>query len=200
MDINPLNQTDTYYQEHFAGLNLIGEWIRSKEFEDCRFEHCRFTGCNFFECAFLDCSFADCLFSTTELPTCSLIGIHFTDCKLIGLDWTQASNLRGLTISKSTLDYSVFHGLKLKNLKFLNCICKEVDFQEADLTDASFEGTDLEKSLFSHTNLTNTNFASATNYWIDARNNTLKRATFTLPEALSLLKPFDITLADPKIS
>ncbi len=200
MDIDLLSdETDSYYQEQFVGLTLTGEWIRSKEFEDCRFEKCRFTECTFFECAFLGCTFEGCLFSTVMLPGCSFIDTQFTEGKLIGLDWTQGSNVRGLVFSKCTLDYSVFSSLKLKGLKLLHCVCKEADFQESDLTDGDFEGTDFDRSVFLHSNLTNANFAEARNYSIDPRMNVLKRAKFSMPEAMSLLKSFDVVIVDPKI-
>ena len=200
MEIDILSdETDSYYEEQFVGLIITGEWIRSKEFEDCRFESCRFTECNFFECAFLECRFEDCLMSATQVSGCSFIDAQFTECKLVGIDWTQGSNVRGLVFSKCTLDYSVFSPLKLKGLKLLNCVCKEADFREADLTDGNFEGTDFDRSVFSQTNLTNANFEEARNYSIDPRVNVLKRAKFSMPEAMSLLKSFDVTIVNSKV-
>lgn len=188
------NNTNSFYQESFVGLTMTGEWIRSKEFEDCRFEQCRFTDCTFFECAFLECQFSNCLLSGVKVPGCSLVAVQFSDCKLVGVNWTEASNFRGIVFTKCGLDFVVFHGIKHKGLKMLDCVCKEADFQEADLTDSSFENTDFEKSIFQHTNLTNANFTGARNYWIDPRNNVLKKARFSMPEAISLLKPFDVVI------
>ncbi len=198
MEIDLLSdENDSYYQQQFLGLTVTGEWIRSKEFEDCRFERCRFTECTIFECVFLECIFESCLLSAARVPGCAFIDVQFTACKFVGLDWTQASNVRQLVFSKSTLDYSVFSELKLKNLKLLNCVCKEADFQGADLTDGDFGGTDFERSVFSQTNLTNANFVEARNYSIDPRSNVVKRAKFSLPEAMSLLKNFDVVIVDP---
>ena len=86
--------------------------------------------------------------------------------------------------------------MKVPNLVLKNSIAKEVDFMEADCSDANFEGTDFEKSKFHQTNLTKANFNNAFNYAIDFNNNTLKGAKFSMPEAVSLLRGLDIVLKD----
>ena len=45
-----------------------------------------------------------------------------------------------------------------------------------------------------HTNLSSADFSGAQNYQIDANENTIKKAIFSLPEALSLLSTFDIKI------
>ena len=84
--------------------------------------------------------------------------------------------------------------MKPPRLKIINCEAKEVDFIETDLTGGVFTGTDFEGSRFFKTNLTNADFKGARNYMIDARNNTLKKTKFSLPEALSLLNGLDIII------
>jgi fluoroquinolone resistance protein len=189
-------EEDSYFRETFVSLIVTSDWIRSREFEDCTFEKCRFVDCHFFECAFLECVFEDCLLSNVTVAECSIIDTRFDDCKIVGVDWTQTINFRAVQFEKCGLDFCIFRGMKVKGLAISNCECKESDFQEADLTDGDFKGTDFEKCLFRRTNLTNANFVEAQNYWIDPRDNIVKRGKFSLPEAMSLLKSFDIVIAD----
>lgn len=76
----------------------------------------------------------------------------------------------------------------------INCEAKEVDFTETDLSEGTFGGTDFERSIFSKTNLTKANLKGAVNYSIDPRYNIIKKAHFSLPEALSLLGCLDIVI------
>lgn len=76
----------------------------------------------------------------------------------------------------------------------VNCEAKETDFTDTDLSYGDFKNTDFEKSRFFKTNLSYADFKGAKNYFIDTKNNTLKKTRFSLPEALSLLNTLDIIL------
>ena len=76
------------------------------------------------------------------------------------------------------------------------CKAHDVDFREAELTEANFSHSDLSNSLFGHTDLSDANFEEAVNYSIDILNNRLKGARFTRAEALGLLEGLDIELID----
>jgi uncharacterized protein YjbI with pentapeptide repeats len=125
----------------------------------------------------------------------------FVRSKVIGVNWIEAAwdtsgFLRTLNFDDCTVNFSIFLGLSLKEMVLKNCIAHEADFSEADLTKADCRNTDFAKSRFIQTNLTETNFVGATNYWIDARINTLKKTRFSLPEAESLLHSLDIILEE----
>jgi uncharacterized protein YjbI with pentapeptide repeats len=75
-----------------------------------------------------------------------------------------------------------------------NCTAKETDFTEADISEGNFEGTDFEGTRFLKTKLMKANFKNARNYSIDIRNNTIKGAQFSFPEAMSLLNGLEITI------
>jgi fluoroquinolone resistance protein len=97
----------------------------------------------------------------------------------------------------TVLDYSGFFGLKLHKWEFVECIAHEVDFTEADLTDAKCMETDFAHSRFLHANLTRADFSQARNYAIDPTSATVKGAIFTLPEAISLLTGLGVVIDDP---
>jgi fluoroquinolone resistance protein len=84
--------------------------------------------------------------------------------------------------------------MKLMGTEFTKSIVKECSFAEADLTSASLKECDLAGTVFNNTILDKADFSGASNYQIDIRTNRLKRAKFTLPEAIALLEMLDIEI------
>jgi uncharacterized protein YjbI with pentapeptide repeats len=70
-----------------------------------------------------------------------------------------------------------------------------VDFREADLSKADFGGSDLSDSLFLNTTLVEADLSRARNYTIAPNANELRKAKFSLPEAMSLLYNLDIDMS-----
>ncbi len=82
----------------------------------------------------------------------------------------------------------------MKNTPFLKSMVRETRFIETLLTGARFDESDLEHTLFHQCNLEGASFKNARNYFIDPTTNKLKGASFSLPEAISLLTNLGITL------
>jgi uncharacterized protein YjbI with pentapeptide repeats len=118
--------------------------------------------------------------------------VTFSGCKLLGTDWTLADKLEGLVFSDSCLDLSGFRMLKLPKLVMTGCQTRETDFIETDLSGADLTKTDFENSRFHRTNLSGADLTGALHYAISINDNMLKKARFSLPEALSLLDGLDI--------
>jgi len=76
----------------------------------------------------------------------------------------------------------------------LGCEAKEVDFTEADLTGADLQNTDFENSRFYNTNLSAADLRGARNFYIDVKNNVLKKARFSFAGAVTLLDCLDIVI------
>ena len=189
-------KANSFYKETFSGLTLTSSKIQSKEFEDCTFEKCIFIECVFDACHFIDCSFVGCSISANKPYNSQFTNIVFKDSKIMGFDWTKARNVRLLSFERCDISYSNFSYLKLPELKLLECTAHEVNFNETDLTSGIFIKTDFLNSVFSSTNLTKADFRKAFNYGIDFNFNILKKARFSLPEAMSLLTSLDIILED----
>jgi uncharacterized protein YjbI with pentapeptide repeats len=111
-------------------------------------------------------------------------------------DWAAAGLGKPLEFLRSVISHSTFIGLSLNDLQIKDCVAIDVDFREADLSQADFTGTDLSKSLFKDTNLTEADLSQARNYLIDPGQNVLKGARFSMPEAIALLYSMDIELID----
>jgi fluoroquinolone resistance protein len=185
---------DSYYQEKLVKLSLTGESAKLIEFEDCEFNGCSLIDCKFHKCKFINCKFVDCILSAINAVDSSFIGITFSKCKVIGFDWTKVARFQDLEFRDSIINYSNFKMLKCREIKMENCEIKEADLTEADLTDSVLAGTDFENTIFFKTNLTRADLRGARNYSIDIRNNILKKAMFSIPEALSLLGSLDIII------
>ena len=61
-----------------------------------------------------------------------------------------------------------------------------------DLREAQFTKSSLEESIFENTNLTKADFSEAIDYTINPERNKIKKAKFSMPEVLGLLKEFNI--------
>ncbi len=168
--------------------------------KDKEFSKCKFTNCDFSNITFVDCDFENCIFENCDLTTLKVNYSHFSNvifnfCKMIGINWDEASLPFTITCEDSNISYSSFYGMKLKKTKIIKCIAHDVNFSEADMQLSKFNHTDLQNSVFLNTNLTKANFENAFNYnGIDLINGKIKKAVFSMPEALVLLRNFDIIL------
>jgi len=186
---------DSYYQEKFKGLVFEKNKVSEKEFEECIFVNCAFTDCKFLGCRFIGCKFSGCSLSANDFTDCHFVDVSFKSSKTIGVDWTKAARVVDLLFEDCQINYSNFSMIKLPKSGFTSCEAKEVDFSEADLSGSDFSGSDLKRSIFSRTNLVKADFRDAKNYSIDVKNNSVKGAKFSLPQALSLLDSFEVEIS-----
>lgn len=196
-----ISSHDEYSDQVFNQLLLQGKQIFSCKFFDCQFRDCSFTESVFRKCKFVNSSFINCDASLIQVQESAFSFVSFKDAKVLGVNWAQADwSAPGLGLPigfiRSRISYSTFIGLSLSGIKIIDCAAIEVDFREADLSQADFSGTDLSKSLFKDTNLTGADLSQARNYDIDPGQNVLRGAKFSMPEAISLLYSMDIEISD----
>ena len=170
--------------------------ITGKNFDNCTFYKCSLKGCIFEDCYFEKCTFDECDLSLVKFKETSLSHVKINGSKAIGVVWYEAGNPLSVSFNNSRISYSSFYGKNCKKTKFINCIADDVDFSNCNLSQADFAGTDLKNAIFSNTDLTQANFAGALNYSINPEVNKIKKAKFSLPEALSFLYSLDIVLVD----
>ncbi len=194
------NQT-VYINTFFKDINFCNEKIEKKEFDNCTFTRCNFSSSEFIKCKFLDCAFKECNLSLIKVNQSKFFDVVFEDSKLIGINWTMAawpsiklSNT--LKFHRCIINDNSFLGLFLKEIVILECKAHDVDFRDADCSQADFSYSDFKGCLFSNTNLTEANFEEAINYSINVFSNVIKKAKFTLPEAVNLLQSLDIELLE----
>lgn len=189
-----------YEGELFTALAAPAQTFTRADFAACHFDRCIFAESVFSHCAFTDCHFTGCDLSLARVPGSRFTDVRFASSKLLGVDWAAAGDavisklFLSVHFDDCLLNYASFFGLTLRRGRFVGCIAREVDFREADLTEASCTRTDFADSKFHHTNLTKADFRRATNYAINPATNTVTKARFSLPEAVSLLSGFDIVI------
>ncbi len=184
----------TYYKDRFTTHSLTAENIEKVTFDECTFIDCRFVDCKFEKCVFIECEFQQSVISAIDPVSSRFLRPKFNRCKVIGIDWSKINKLENASFIECQLDYSNFSSLQIPRTKMIKCSAKEVRFTETDLSDGVFTDTDFQGSTFFKTNLSHADFRGAKNYSIDVSNNVIKKARFTLPEALSLLYGLDIEI------
>jgi uncharacterized protein YjbI with pentapeptide repeats len=190
-----------YFSETFTDLKLVGQKINSLVFEECSFNNCDFSDVSFVDCEFIDCSFSKCNLSVVKLGHSRFHDVYFENCKVIGIDWTQAdwpniALFSPVKFFKCIMNHSTFFGLSLNEIVMKECTAHDVDFREGSFCKANFMFTDFANSLFKETNLIEANFAEALNYRIDINYNKIYRARFSRYEAVNLLESLEIELID----
>lgn len=189
-----------YERVTFTAEAMPGQTFTRADFIACHFDRCIFTECAFSHCSFTDCRLTGCDLSLAHVPGSRFTDTRFQACKLLGVDWTKAGDavisklFLSVHFDDCLLNYATFFGLTLRRGRFAGCIAREVDFREADLTETICMATDFTGSKFHHTNLTKADFRHATGYTINPATNTVTKARFSLPEAVSLLSGFDISI------
>lgn len=106
---------DSYFQETFLNLSLSNDTFRAKDFEECVFDNCSFVNCKFEKCKFINCKFNNCVISAINPVDSWFADIEFLKCKVIGCDWTRASQVQGFDFADCQVNYSNFAMLKLQN-------------------------------------------------------------------------------------
>lgn len=192
---------EQYGDQTFDRVRYAGRQVVRREFDRCAFADCAFTETAFSLCRFRDCIFKECDLRLAQLRGSTFVNTRFEKSKVTGVDWTVTTWPDGglftpVHFNECDISLSSFFGLNLKKTQIIRCTAKEVNFSEADLTQADCTFTDFAESHFLHTNLTEADFTHATNYTIAAGTNTLKKTKFSLPEAVRLLHSLDIVLVE----
>jgi len=193
----PFSKKNEYYDHRFSNLNIPNIIVEKKRFEGCHFINVNLSESKLIRCKFVNCEFVNCNLSTVEFDASTLTEITFSESKTMGINWTKLNwpHIKlhsSLQFYKSILNHSGFYGLELKELVIEECTAHDVDFRTADLSYADFRLTDFEKSQFVNTNLYAADLTEAYNYRIDPTQNNIRRAKFSLPDAIHLLDAFDI--------
>lgn len=180
----------------FRELDAKGLELVDIDFDSCRFTACSFAGAALRRARFTDCSFEGCDFTAARFTGSRLRGASFKDCRAGGANWAASSSLDDLTFTHCLLDQGTFAGAKLPRLTLDDCRLREADFSEADLRSAAIVRCDLARARFFGADLTGADLRGSFSYEIDAFRTKIKKARFSLPEAVALLPGLGIILED----
>lgn len=169
--------------------------LSSDEYYDCLFVQCDFSNSLCTSAEFHQCLFDGCNISMSNFEHCIFKKAQFIDCKIMGVDFGKCAKYNfSLQFDKCFIKYTLFFKNDLKNTVFKRCTIHECNFLEVNLQKASFVDCDLSESIFEQANLEGADFLSARNYCIHPEKNRLKKAQFSMPEAVGLLQHLGIIL------
>lgn len=189
----------------FSSLSIEGKTIKSENFskkslENHLFTSCSFTNCDFSEsilrnAKFCSCTFVNCNLSLVKLDGCRFQDSQFIDCKIVGAEFFKCEKtFFTVTFKNCLLHYCNFSDLNMKSSSFKGSKLKECHFTNTTLAGADFSDVDLTGTIFHNCDLCKADFSTATQYNIDPQTNKIKKAKFSFPEAVGLLRGFDITI------
>lgn len=190
-----------YNQNTFKAGDYRNARITHKEFSSCKFSRCNFKDTDLSGTRFIQCQFIDCDLSLSIIKNCSFNEVCFKNTQLVGINWMDSSlarkgYFRPVEFINSTLNYGTFIGCFLKSVRMSDCNVQSADFSEAFMSQAICTGSDFSSSRFNNTDLTEADFRGARNYTISVVDNKVKKAKFSLPEAMALLTGLGIILGD----
>lgn len=176
------------------------EDFSKKSLEGQTFSNCSFVSCNFTESVLRNahlcsCTFTDCNFSLVKVEGCRLQDVRFVTCKIVGVEFFKCDKtFFSSSFRECMIQYCNFAELNLKGAIFRGSKLRECYFTNTCLVNADFRDADLAGTLFHNSDLSKADFSSALQYEIDPRTNVIKKAKFSLPEAVGLLRSFDIVI------
>lgn len=182
------------------GKAYKSEDFSKKVLDNSTFTHCTFNHCNFSECflrnsKFCFCTFVDCNLSLIKIEGTRLQEVQFQECKIVGVEFFKCEKLFfSVCFKNCLLHYCNFSDLPMKNGRFHGSKLKENHFTNTCLIGADFSGVDLTGTIFHNCDLSKADFSTAVHYNIDPQTNKIKHAKFSLPEAIGLLRAFDVTI------
>ena len=179
----------------FDKKDFANEQLEKGEYDHCKFLHCNFNEANLIDIVFANCEFIGCDLSMANITKTGFREVKFIDSKLMGLRFENCNPfLFSVAFENCILNHSSFYGIKIFVTQFVHSQLIEVDFTECSLAGSVFSQCDLSGAIFDHTNLEKVDFRTATNFTINPSLNVLKKAKFSMPSVVGLLKSFDIII------
>lgn len=186
---------DLITDQVFEKQNYIQEKLTEGEYDNCSFDNCVFTDSDLSNVNFTECEFKDCDLSNVNIKHTVFNDVNFINCKLLGLQFNHCSDfLFSVTFKTSNLNLASFYQVKAKGTRFSVCSLQKVDFTRAELTNSEFDNCDFKDAIFEETQLEKSDFRGSYNYEIDPEINKIKKAKFSMPEVLGLLKKYNIDI------
>lgn len=194
--MNDNDQEYSYEHQKFENIIWDGNTISGKEFYECKFYKCSLKECILVDCSFENCTFEDCDLSLIQFKKTAFSRITLLHSKAIGIAWTNARDPLTVDFQHCRISYGTFAGKNLKKAVLIHCQADEADFTDCNLTQANFTGTDLAGARFVGTDLTQANFVGAHRYAINVQENKIRKAKFSLPDALALLDGLGVEIVE----
>ncbi len=158
--IDELHSDTDHHGLVVAGRDFTGQCASAVAFKDCRLTRTVFArsslhGLDLSGTILEGCDLANALWEGARLENAL-----FVDCRVTGLDLSQAS-LQGTEFRSCEISMANFRNAVFKKTKFVDCKLRGADFQRADLRQAVFQGCDLREAQMSFAKLDGTDLRSS---------------------------------------
>jgi len=189
-----ISSTGSHEDKLFSNLEIDNDSLDGIEFFSCKFIKSSFQYASFSNCLFENCLFEQCNLSLADIAQSKFVATEFDKSKLTGINWSHVKGIFSVHFNACLLNDNIFTGMKLAKFTFKDCDLHDALFTNTNLKHALFSNCDLQGCQFENTDLSFSDFSTSKNYFIDAKSNKLYKTKFSLPEAASLLKNFNIIL------
>ena len=177
----------------FKNENYLNSPLVKGEYDNCIFINCSFSNADLSNINFTECSFTECDLSNSNIKNTVFNVVSFSKSKLIGLNFNDCSNfLFSVIFNDCNLSLASFYRQVAKHTKCNDSLLHQVDFTGADLSSSVFNNCDFKTAIFDRTILNKVNFRTSFNYEIDPEINSIKKAKFSMPQVVGLLKKYNI--------
>jgi len=186
-----------FENKEFNKIDFTIESNFGKEYYRCKFVNCNLENTDLSGILFEECEFITCNLSGIKVKNTSLRDVLFKDCKILGVDFNTINAITfEIEVENSTLNFSSFYQISLKNIKFINVKLHEVDFTESNLEQSSFENCEFNGSIFENTNLKNADLSSSYGFIIDPEQNNLMNCKISKANLVNLLTKYKLDIVD----
>jgi uncharacterized protein YjbI with pentapeptide repeats len=176
-------------------LSTIEEFQQNSTYEACRFSGIDFALVQIKHSKFIDCTFEECNLSNCSLVEASFQGVHFHNCKMLGLHFEHANPFGfACNFKNCQMKHVSFYQVNIQNCNFEYCDLEGADFTEAKAKDSSFFGSNLLHVIFEHTDLRAVNFVETKNLQLDPQNNQIEKAKFQVAQLEGLLLKYQLDI------
>ena len=147
-----------HFDEIYESLDFSSSTLTGFDLDSVTFIDCDFSNTFLNSCKLRQCTFVKSVLTVLKTTNSTFSEVTFSECKVTGVDWTQAywpGFLSGapLTFDCCDISDSTFFGLTLEDLSIQKSRAWDVDFREGTFEGSCFTETDLQGALFHHTGL-----------------------------------------------
>jgi fluoroquinolone resistance protein len=183
-----------YFEDETIDLAKIAN-LDSLEFINCDFVSCDIAKRSIRNTKFIECRFEKCNLANVAISGASFRDVTFKSCKILGVNWSSVNSSSELSFFDSLMDLCVFQGLDIRNMNVIDCSFKDGDFSQSNLAGAVFKNTNLNNTIFNGSDLSEADFREAYGYYIDPSFTKVKKAKFSMPEAMVLFKALEVEVS-----
>lgn len=182
-----------FFEQTFENATFYKKDLLEAEFEQCQFINCMFPDSDLSHVRFIECDFDQIDLSNCKIFKTSFQECTFITCKLMGLSFDQC-DMFGLNFKAQDciFDHASFYQVKLPGFQGEKCSFRSVDFTEAILKGANFNGSDFNNAIFERTELQKADLLNTTNLYLDPENNLIKEVRINLEALPGLLTKFSL--------